>query len=63
MACKYICDGCGKEESATEINGKYHKPSSWFIRGDKDGVQVACSRTCIEKISEKTGVKKAICPF
>ena len=42
------CDGCG--ETAT---GE-HKPHSWFSREDTDGVQVACSRWCIEKVAAAT---------
>lgn len=62
MACKFICDGCGKEEPATQTHTDFHKPRLWFQRSDKDGIQVACSRDCIEKISEKTGKTGLVLP-
>ena len=64
MACKYICDGCGKEAKATssEYSG-YDKPHSWFQRRDKDGAQDACSRECIEKIAKESGKTACVLPF
>jgi len=42
--CKYICDGCLKEEWALVGANGFLKPRNWFQRQDKDGIQVACSR-------------------
>jgi hypothetical protein len=62
MACEFICDGCGKRQSAS-FNGDWMKPHSWFQRADKDGVQDACSRECIEKIAKKTNKTSVVLPF
>lgn len=63
MACKFICDGCGKEAPATHNSQQYFKPGSWFKRSDEDGIQDACSRECIEKIAEKTKKTGLVAPF
>lgn len=63
MACKYICDGCGKEAPASGNWNGWHKPSSWFSRGDDDGPQDACSRECIKKIAAKSGKPDLVLPF
>ena len=66
MSAKYTCDGCGKEAPAAFFpNGEpgWHKPVSWYQRQDKDGIQDACSRECIEKIAEKSGKTKVVLPF
>jgi hypothetical protein len=63
MACKYICDGCGKEMLAGNNGRDYLKPSSWFQRGDEDGIQDACSRECIDKISKKSGKTSVVLPI
>jgi hypothetical protein len=64
MACKFICDGCGKEVNAIFIHpGGYFKPNSWYQRQDKDGSQEACSRKCIEEIAKKTGKTNVVAPF
>lgn len=66
MACVYICDGCGKKEPgrylSTNPSASWLKPYSWFQRGDKDGIQDACSRECIEKIAARTGKTKTVIP-
>jgi len=62
MACKYICDGCGKEKPADENWNGYHKPRQWYERSDDDGVQVACSRECIKVAAEKAGVHSLVLP-
>ena len=62
MACKYICDGCGKEAPA-ERTHNWFKPSSWFQRSDDDGIQDACSRECIQKIAAKTGKTDVVLPI
>lgn len=59
MACEYICDGCGKREKAAQYSAGHGKPPHWYQRGDEQGTQDACSRECVEKISEvtkKTGI-------
>lgn len=65
MACKFVCDGCGKEEQGTEMSLGigYIKPFKWFQRKDDDGVQDACCRECIEKIAEKSGKTSVVAPF
>lgn len=62
MSCEYTCDGCGKREPADTANGRHWKPSHWFQRSDGDGVQDACSRECIEKISKATGKTGVVLP-
>lgn len=66
MACKIICDGCGKEVDAVHYPkgaSGWHKPRAWFQRQDKDGPQDACSRECIEKIAAKTGKTAVVMPY
>lgn len=63
MSAKIKCDGCGQEVSMVIFNGDYHKPSHWFQRSDKDGIQDACSRECIPKISVKSGKTDLVLPF
>jgi hypothetical protein len=62
MGCEYICDGCGTRKPA-DFNGRdYIKPRLWFMRSDKDGGQVACSRPCIETVASKTGKPSVVLP-
>ncbi len=63
MACKYICDGCGKEAPAIMGRYEFFKPRSWFHRVDEDGIQVACSRECIDRIAEKSGKTSVVIPI
>ena len=63
MACEFICDGCGKREKAEQGNNNWFKPRLWFERSDKDGIQTACSRECIEKIAEKSGKTACVLPI
>lgn len=63
MACKFICDGCGKESSAYFNGLQYFKPGSWFQRADEDGPQDACSRECIDTIAKKTGKTGVVIPI
>jgi hypothetical protein len=64
MSCEFICDGCGKREPAGHNqHGDWFKPRSWFQRSDKDGIQVACCRSCIDKIAEKTGKTSVVLPI
>lgn len=63
MAAESICDGCGKRAPMVKGElGTWHKPHSWFERSDKDGIQTACSRECIEKIAEKSGKTACVLP-
>ncbi len=63
MGAKSICDGCGKEAPmVVGGRGDWHKPGSWFERSDKDGIQTACSRECVDKIAEKSGKTSVVCP-
>lgn len=64
MACEFKCDGCGKAAPAVMGPDRaWHKPHNWYQRADGDGVQDACSRSCIERIAERTGKTKAVLPF
>jgi hypothetical protein len=63
MACLFICDGCGKKSKGYWNGRNYYEPTNWFSRSDEDGRQDACSRECIEKISEKTGKTKLVAPI
>ena len=63
MACEYICDGCGKRSPADKRAVGWTKPWGWFQRSDADGPQDACSRSCIEKIAEKTGKTGLVAPL
>lgn len=62
MACKFICDGCGKEAEVKYLNG-WWKPSNWFQRSDDEGAQIACSRECIDKVAERTGKTGLVLPI
>lgn len=64
MSVEYICDGCGLRAKAITYDMRdWFKPRDWFQRSDKDGIQDACSRECIEKISVKTGKTRAVSPW
>ncbi len=64
MAVKFTCDGCGREEPGFFNRfGDAFKPPDWFIRTDDDGTQVACSRRCIAKVSEKTDKTAVVAPI
>jgi len=64
MPAEIICDGCGKRAPMREgIDGFFHKPSDWYCRSDKDGIQVACSRECIEKVAAETGKTPTVLPI
>jgi hypothetical protein len=58
----FRCDGCGKLETGSFTRGDAHKPHDWFSRGDEDGTQLACDRTCIVKIAKESGKTAAILP-
>lgn len=59
MAIEVICDGCGKREPVKA----WRKPHAWFERGDDDGVQLACSRPCIEAVAKSTGKTGTVLPI
>lgn len=66
MANEYICDGCGKRESAVFYpngNRNWCKPERWFQRTDENGPQDACSRDCVDKIAKKSGKTGVILPI
>jgi hypothetical protein len=64
MACEFICDGCGKRASGwANRTGEWFKPHLWYMRGDEDGTQIACSRECIDKISKTTGKTNVVIPI
>ena len=52
MACKYICDACGKESSAFLGYEDWIKPENWFIRPHLDRFQDACSVDCVDKLKK-----------
>ena len=64
MACEIICDGCGKRAPGVSgRDGNWHKPSNWYERSDKDGIQTACSRECIDKIAKASGKTGVVLPI
>ncbi len=63
MGAESICDGCGKRAAMENWPGGWFKPSHWFERKDKDGVQTACSRECIKVIAGKSGKTSLVVPF
>ena len=62
MSAEITCDGCGKKAPMPAYSGNWHKPHSWFERSDDDGIQSACCRECIDKISKKTGKTGVVIP-
>jgi len=64
MAAEAICDGCGKRAvMIASQDGCWYKPASWYERSDRNGIQTACSRKCIDKIAEKTGKTDVVLPI
>lgn len=64
MGVEFICDGCGKRApSSNNRHGDYFKPASWYQRSDEDGVQLACSRKCIDVIAQKSGKTSVVLPI
>lgn len=60
----FVCDGCGcQEEGFFNGNGDAVKPRHWFQRSDKEGVQMACSRTCIDKVAKQSGKTSLVSPI
>lgn len=58
------CDGCGELGEGWFTGGDCNarKPHDWFIRKDDDGVQVACSRRCIDTVAARSGKTGVILP-
>jgi len=53
------CDGCGKKQTVKS----FQKPWEWFSREDEDGVQLVCSRPCIEATSRASGKTGLVLPI
>jgi hypothetical protein len=62
MSATYTCDGCGKTAPAITYGRGWTKPHQWFQREDKDGIQDACSRECIEKVASQSGKSALVLP-
>lgn len=62
MACEYICDGCGTRKPATHNGRDYCNPAGWYQHGDKDGIQDACSRACIDRAAAARGKTFVVLP-
>lgn len=59
----FVCDGCDKREDGFfGRSANALKPPSWFVRADDDGVQLACSRPCIDKVASKSGKTAVVMP-
>jgi hypothetical protein len=63
MGAEIICDGCGKRAPMDWAHGNWFKPDLWYQRSDKDGIQTACSRKCIERIAQATGKTGVVLPI
>lgn len=63
MGCEFICDVCGKRANACVGRLDFHKPHSWYNRKDEDGIQVACSRECIDIIAKNSGKTNIVLPI
>lgn len=64
MAAEIICDGCGKRAPAVAgADGHWHKPRDWYERSDKEGIQTAWSRACIDTIAAKSGKTNVVLPI
>lgn len=60
----FECDGCGvKCEGEFGRGGEAFKPRHWYQRSDESGVQMACSRPCIDKIAAKSGKTSVVLPI
>lgn len=61
----FECDGCGAQGEGEWFGSPppAHKPRHWYQRSDADGVQVACSRPCIEKVAEQSGKTAIVNPM
>ena len=63
MSASAICDGCGKQEPMFHNGQTWHKPNLWFQRSDQDGVQLVCSRECIDIVAAKSGKTRVVLPI
>ena len=67
VGCIYVCGGCGRKERAgwwkQNINRGFVKPADWYERADESGIQIACSRRCIDTIAARTGKPASVFPF
>jgi hypothetical protein len=65
MSCTFTCDNpaCGKQAPGIVGAHTYIHPHNWFQRSDKDGIQDACSRACIEAIAARTGKTAVVLPL
>lgn len=62
--CVFRCDGCGcRAPGESSRRGDWFKLSSWYQRVDEDGIQLACSRECIDKIAAKSGKTSVVLPI
>ena len=59
MSVEVTCDGCGKKQTMRRLE----KPREWFIREDEDGIQLACSRPCVEETARVTGKTGLVLPW
>ena len=58
------CQGCGRiGRMWCNDFGQWFDPRSWYSRRDDDGVQIACSRECIGKVSKASGKHDVVAPF
>lgn len=64
MVVIFVCDGCGEQRPGSFTRmGDAVKPHQWFMRGDDDGTQTACSRECIKRIAEASGKTSVVLPI
>lgn len=63
MAVEYVCDHCGKRETARAISEKaeekpgWWKPSSaWLERFEGKKIQTACSKECATEVAKALGI-------
>jgi len=59
VSIEVICDGCGKRE----VVERFSKPREWYSREDEDGVQLACSRPCIDATARRSDKTRVILPL
>lgn len=62
MSAFVKCDGCGKEAQMEEATHQFFKPRHWYQRSDDGGIQVACSRQCIEHVAAESGKTRLVLP-
>jgi hypothetical protein len=68
MSCKFICDGCGKEEeSSYSPSHDDIKPRNWYAKttvfnGEKKVIH-ACCNNCVDIASKKWNTDNIKSPF